>query len=86
MTIGERISTLGRLIWVRGGIDRSQDTLPPRMKEAIPDGPAAGHLISDEMLDTMLDEYYMVRGWDKRGKPVQETLDRLELTEILGQR
>jgi aldehyde:ferredoxin oxidoreductase len=86
MTIGERISNLERLIWVREGIDRSQDTLPPRMKEAIPDGPAAGHLISDEMLDTMLDEYYMVRGWDKRGKPVQETLDRLELTEILGQR
>ncbi len=84
MTIGERISTLERMIWVREGINRNQDALPPRMKEAIPDGPAAGHFISDEMLDTMLDEYYVSRGWDVTGKPMSETLEKLELTEVLG--
>jgi aldehyde:ferredoxin oxidoreductase len=84
MTIGERISSLERSIWVREGIDRSHDTLPPRMKEPIPDGPAAGHYISDEMLNTMLDEYYVSRGWDERGMPTQETLDELGLTQVLG--
>jgi aldehyde:ferredoxin oxidoreductase len=82
MTIGERISTLERLIWLREGLDRSQDTLPPRMKEPIPDGPASGHFISDAMLNTMLDEYYASRGWDETGRPTQETLTRLELTEL----
>ncbi len=84
MTIGERISNLERLIAVREGVDRSQDTLPPRMKQPIPDGPAAGHFISESMLNTMLDEYYISRGWDEGGKPVQETLDKLQLTKVVG--
>jgi aldehyde:ferredoxin oxidoreductase len=84
MAIGGRISTLERLIWAREGVDRSQDTLPPRMKEPIPGGPAAGHFISDEMLNTMLDEYYAARGWDGNGKPLPETLDRLGLTAVVG--
>jgi aldehyde:ferredoxin oxidoreductase len=54
------------------------------MRQPIPDGPAAGHFISEHMLNTMLDEYYASRGWDHGGKPVQETLDRLQLTRVLG--
>jgi aldehyde:ferredoxin oxidoreductase len=84
MTIGERISNLERMILVREGVDRRQDTLPPRMKEAIPDGPAAGHLISDQMLNTMLDEYYVSRGWDANGRPIEETLEKLGLSQVLG--
>jgi aldehyde:ferredoxin oxidoreductase len=84
MTIGERISNLERVIAVREGVDRSQDTLPPRMRQPIPDGPAAGHFISEPMLNTMLDEYYTSRGWDQAGKPVQERLDNLHLTRVLG--
>lgn len=84
MTIGERISNLERMILVREGVKRGQDSLPPRMREAIPDGPAAGHLISDQMLDTMLDEYYACRGWDTSGIPMQETLGKLELSRVLG--
>jgi aldehyde:ferredoxin oxidoreductase len=83
MTIGERISNLERSILVREGIDRSDDSLPPRMREAIPNGPAADHSISAEMLDTMLDEYYALRGWDETGKPIPETLERLELTRVV---
>lgn len=84
MTIGERISNLERMILVREGVNRGQDSLPPRMKEAMPDGPAAGHLISDQMLNTMLDEYYASRGWDTSGRPMEETLEKLELTQVLG--
>jgi aldehyde:ferredoxin oxidoreductase len=84
MTIGERISNLERMILVREGMDRRDDALPPRMREAVPNGPAAGHLISDQMLNTMLDEYYSLRGWDEQGKPRGETLEKLELAGILA--
>jgi len=86
MTIGERISNLERLILVREGIERSDDSLPPRMREAVPGGPATGHFISYEMLNSMLDEYYALRGWDPTGKPTPETLEKLELVEVLKSR
>ena len=82
MTIGERISNIERMILVREGISRSDDTLPSRMKQAIPSGPAAGHRITDEMLAEMLDEYYAVRGWDNSGLPTLDTLARLGLMEL----
>jgi aldehyde:ferredoxin oxidoreductase len=82
MTIGERISNLERAIFVREGINRKDDALPPRMKETVPNGPVAGHFISDQMLDVMLDEYYSVRGWDALGQPCPETLQKLGLAEI----
>lgn len=82
MTIGERISNLERLILIREGITRQDDALPQRMKEAVPNGPVAGHFISDQMLDVMLDEYYAVRGWDGQGKPSPETLGKLGLVEV----
>jgi aldehyde:ferredoxin oxidoreductase len=31
------------------------------------------------MLDEMLDEYYVLRGWDNQGIPTNETLQRLNL-------
>lgn len=83
MTIGERISNLERAILVREGISRLDDTLPPRMAEPIPEGPAAGHFISDDMLSAMLDEYYSLRGWDDNGRPRAETLQRLQLTDLV---
>ena len=82
MTIGERISNLERLIFVREGVSRKDDSLPPRMKEAVPNGPVAGHFINDDMLDVMLDEYYGVRGWDSQGIPLHETIQKLGLAEI----
>ncbi len=85
MTIGERISNLERSILVREGIGRADDQLPPRMSEPLPDGPAAGHRVSQEMLSTMLDEYYSLRGWDEQGRPRPETLERLKLTSVLSQ-
>lgn len=82
MEIGERISNLERMILVQEGVQRSEDSLPPRMMEAIPSGPAAEHLISHEMLNQMLDDYYALRGWDANGIPKPETLERLGLLEL----
>jgi aldehyde:ferredoxin oxidoreductase len=79
MEIGERISNLERMILVREGVDRRMDSLPQRMNESVPNGPAEGHAISASMLDEMLDEYYVLRGWDNQGIPTNETLQRLNL-------
>jgi len=75
MTIGKRICTLERLILNREGITRKDDMMPRRiMEEPLPEGMAKGRVITSEMYDEMLDEYYQVRGWDNNGVPKRETL------------
>ncbi len=67
MAIGDRLFNLKRALNVEMGITRSDDTLPPRLlKEARPSGGAAGVLPE---LDSMLEEYYRIRGWDEKGRP-----------------
>jgi aldehyde:ferredoxin oxidoreductase len=80
---GERIYNLERMLAVRDGISRKDDTLPPRLlEEKLPelDGPP----LSKENLDKMLDEYYEIRGWDSKGKPTSKKLKELQLTELEG--
>ncbi len=77
MKIGERIYNQTRLFNVREGADRGLDTLPGRLlSEALPDGPARGHVVQ---LETMLNEYYDIRGWDQKGIPAADTIARLKL-------
>ncbi|MGB9699907.1 MAG: aldehyde ferredoxin oxidoreductase family protein [Thermodesulfobacteriota bacterium] len=77
---GERIYNLCRLFNVREGVNRVDDVLPPRLSEPLPAGATAGEIITKEDLNKMLDEYYQLRGWDKRGIPLPETLQRLGLS------
>lgn len=80
MEIGERIYTLERMILVREGVTRKDDYLSERiMKEALPEGPAQGKVLTKEMYDEMLEEYYAARGWDKEGRPTRERLKELGL-------
>lgn len=82
MRVGERVYNLTRLFNVREGFGRSDDCLPPRdLREPMPDGPARGQVVE---LDSMLSEYYEVRGWDDNGVPRKDTLERLRLYELLG--
>ena len=77
---GERIYNLERLINVREGISRKDDTLPYRvMHTPIADGPAKGRYVPPEALDKMLDEYYQLRGWSKDGIPGERKLKELGL-------
>lgn len=82
--VGERINNLARAFNVREGFSRADDTFPERlMTEPLRSGASKGHLISKEDLDTMLDEYYTVRGWDlKTGIPKKEKLVELGLDEV----
>jgi aldehyde:ferredoxin oxidoreductase len=71
MATGERLFNLKRALNVEMGITRASDTLPPRLlKEARPSGGAAGVLPE---LDSMLEEYYRLRGWDEMGRPTPYT-------------
>ncbi len=78
--VGERIVNLNRLFNVREGITRKDDSLPERLtKEPAPLGIPKGQVVE---LDTMLDEYYQYRGWDKKtGRPTKKKLKELGLEE-----
>ena len=76
--VGERIYTLERMMLVKGGLSRKDDTLPDRyFNEPVPEGPAKGEFISKEKFNEMLDEYYRLHGWTKNGIPKKQSLKRL---------
>jgi aldehyde:ferredoxin oxidoreductase len=78
----DRTETVARLINLREGFGRKDDALPKRLLfEPLPDGPAKGQLFGSDGLNHMLDEYYALRGWDREGVPLPETLERLGLAE-----
>jgi len=82
---GERIYNVERLIAVREGITRKDDTLPPRLlTEVLPRGPSKGVHLRKEDLDRMLDEYYVIRGWDRNGKPKKAKLEELGIPKLFG--
>ena len=84
LEIGERIYNLERLILNREGIRRADDQIPERiMNEPLPNGPAQGRRVTQEMYDEMLDEYYAERGWSSDGVVTPETRERLGLDELL---
>lgn len=80
LTIGERIYNLKRLYNVKCGIDRKDDTLPERILNLKREGLHAPEKMPD--LNKMLDEYYLVRGWDEKGIPRKETISRLGLENV----
>jgi len=75
--VGERIWNMEKQFNLAAGLTKKDDELPPRLKtEPAKTGPAKG-LVSG--LDTMLPEYYELRGWDVEGVPSSGTLERLGL-------
>jgi aldehyde:ferredoxin oxidoreductase len=81
---GERINNLGRLINIREGLTRKDDTLPWKvMHVPIPDeGVSKGSFVSQEELDLLLDDYYEVRGWTKEGVPTIEKLNEIGMGDL----
>jgi len=78
LQVGERIWNLERLFNIREGLGRKDDILPARfMEEPLTEGSRKGHVVD---LDTMLDEYYRVRGWDfESGAPLDTKLQELQI-------
>jgi len=80
LKIGERNWNLVRAFNIRAGLTRKDDTLPNRLlKETLPYGPSKGYVVK---LKEMLDEYYVLRKWNKKGIPREEKLIELGLSEI----
>jgi aldehyde:ferredoxin oxidoreductase len=80
---GERINTIAKLINVREGKSRKDDTLPWKViNHPIPDdGPAKGAVVTQDELDLMLDDYYQARGWNVEGIPTKAKLQELGLQD-----
>jgi aldehyde:ferredoxin oxidoreductase len=80
---GERIITLAKLINVREGLGRKDDTLPWKvMNQPIPDdGPVKGAVVTQDELDLLLDDYYQARGWNVEGIPTKAKLQELGMQD-----
>lgn len=74
--IGERIHNLEKIINLKLGFTRSDDSLPPKLIEE----DSGEEKIA---LDSMLNEYYEFRGWDKEGIPGSKKIKELGLENFL---
>lgn len=80
--VGRRVIDLERVINMREGLTRQDDTLPARYFDEPMDGrKTKGHHIDREKFSQMLDEFYELHGWDKEGRPPR---DRVTEFESLG--
>lgn len=78
---GERIVNLMRAYNALHGITRSDDRLPARLSDE--PSPSAGARGQTALAESMLDEYYALRGWDRdRGWPTRPTLEGLGLGDV----
>ena len=81
--LGERVWNQVRLFNLREGFTRADDTLPKRFtSEPLPEGPFAGALVTLKDLSRLLDDYYAERGWDSEGRPTEEKLKELGLSDM----
>lgn len=77
--IGEKIWNLQRLFNLKAGLTKGDDCLPKRfLEEPAPAGPGKGSVVD---METLLSQYYMMRGWDENGVPTPEKLAELGLEE-----
>jgi len=84
---GPRIVTLQKAFLLMGGPDVTWEPLedddnPPRFYEPLPSGPYKGKTTDRDLVDTKLQAYFDTLGWDERGIPKKETLERLDLAYL----
>jgi aldehyde:ferredoxin oxidoreductase len=85
-TISDRVYSMIKLFWLREypQADRKMD-YPPAVwfdpANADTEGPIAGKILEYDKYDGLLQHYYDIRGYDKRGIPTKATLERLGTAE-----
>lgn len=80
MRVGERRVNLMRAYNAREGFGRSEDRLPDRVFEPLPDGPSKGRVVDRDQLERAVDNYYAMMGWDgTTGQPTPGRLMELGL-------
>ena len=70
---GERINNIKKLFNIQNGWIRSDDNLPERLLNS------KNQIMSHSYLDSMIDNYYHFRGWDKNGNIPISKLSELNL-------
>lgn len=81
LKLGERVNNLHRCFNIREGMRRSDDMIPPGLKQPHATGTTKGIAVTN--YEQMLDDYYDLRGWDKgTGIPRRRTLDELGLSDV----
>lgn len=83
MEIGERRINMMRWFNVQAGFTASDDRLPDRIFEPLPEGPSEGHQMNREEFEKARSTYYEMMGWDQEGRPLEATLRRLSLEWLL---
>lgn len=81
----ERVYNLTRAYAVRElpGFGRAHDYPPQRFyTEPVPTGATEGMLVTREQIEALLDDYYALRGWDRRGLPTAAQLQKLGLSDV----
>jgi len=84
--VSDRIYALMKFFWVREfpNWDRTRD-YPPKVwfdpSNADKEGPIAGKILEWDKFEELLDSFYEIRGWDKRGIPTKKTALRLGLAK-----
>ncbi|MFX0202439.1 MAG: aldehyde ferredoxin oxidoreductase family protein, partial [Candidatus Hodarchaeota archaeon] len=87
MRFGEKVFTLIKAYTIRQGLTRKDDTWPDRFyEERLPEGPAKGAVLSRDTIARLLDEYYDLRGWDRRtGLLTKDKLRDLGLHDVANE-
>lgn len=79
---GERIWNIIRLFNIREGLNPAEDKLPARFfKRPFTKGPAKGVVLPADEFQQSLQEYYSLRGWDKKGVPTAKKIKELGLAK-----
>jgi aldehyde:ferredoxin oxidoreductase len=81
MEAGLRAVHLMRVFNIRSGLTSDLDWPSPRYGSAPVDGPTAGKTIFSHF-EQILKGYYQGMGWDEKGRPLPETLNRLGLEKV----
>jgi len=84
---GPRIQALQQAAILLGGPDIVWDPdndfdNPPRYYEPLPNGPYKGKTTDRTAVEEQKRNYYKVMGWDERGIPTQETLEKFGLGDV----
>jgi len=84
LKVSERVRNLERMFDVRQGLTRIDDSLPKKFfDQPLTKGRYKGEVIDREKFEQMKDEYYELRGWDKKtGIPTREKLEELDLKDV----
>ena len=82
--IAERGLTLARLFNLREGFSAADDHLPQKVTRPHVSGPLSKAGLDVDALAAQVKAYYLARGWSDTGVPLDQTLERLGINELVG--